>query len=164
MTMIKRLESLQQRELILLTIGTLTLLSFLIYLFIWKPLAIETVSAETRIKQLEWSLVEIKYLQNIKQNDNQKNPQEVIESNEPLVVIIDSALRKYSLYENLQRSQPIGDTSLRVELNKAKFNDLIACLGELKNSFNMNVDTVNISLAQANQAGIVNASITILRN
>ena len=162
MMMIKKLESLQQRELILLTIGSFTLLSFLIYIFIWKPFSTAIISSEIKIKQLEWSLVEIKYIQNINRADNKKSTQ--IISNEPLVVIIDSVLRKYNLYENLQRSQPIGDNSIRVELNNAKFNDLIACLGELKNSFNMHADTINISLTQVNQGGIVNASITMLRN
>ena len=160
--MIKQLESLKQREIILLAGGGAILLLILLYLFIWKPLVLESVSIENRIKQLEWSLVEIKYLQEIKPNNVQNTSQQ--QNNEPLVVVIDGVLRKYNLYNNLQRSQPIGENSIRIELNETKFNDLIASLDELQNNYNMNVDTVNISLAQTNQDGAINASITLIRN
>ena len=160
--MIKQLESLKQREIILLAGGGAILLLILMYLFIWKPLILESVSIENRIKQLEWSLVEIKYLQEIKPNNVQNTSQQ--QNNEPLVVVIDGVLRKYNLYNNLQRSQPIGENSIRIELNETKFNDLIASLDELQNNYNMNVDTVNISLAQTNQDGAINASITLIRN
>lgn len=160
--MIKQLESLKQREIILLAGGGAILLLILMYLFIWKPLVLESVSIENKIKQLEWSLVEIKYLQEIKPNNVQNTSQQ--QNNEPLVVVIDGVLRKYNLYNNLQRSQPIGENSIRIELNEAKFNDLIAGLDELQNNYNMNVDTVNISLAQTNQDGAINASITLIRN
>lgn len=160
--MIKQLESLKQREIILLAGGGAILLLILMYLFIWKPLVLESVSIENKIKQLEWSLVEIKYLQEIKPNNVQNTSQQ--QNNEPLVVVIDGVLRKYNLYNNLQRSQPIGENSIRIELNETKFNDLIASLDELQNNYNMNVDTVNISLAQTNQDGAINASITLIRN
>lgn len=160
--MIKQLESLKQREIILLAGGGAILLLILMYLFIWKPLVLESVSIENKIKQLEWSLVEIKYLQEIKPNNVQNMSQQ--QNNEPLVVVIDGVLRKYNLYNNLQRSQPIGENSIRIELNETKFNDLIASLDELQNNYNMNVDTVNISLAQTNQDGAINASITLIRN
>ena len=160
--MIKQLESLKQREIILLAGGGAILLLILLYLFIWKPLVLESVSIENRIKQLEWSLVEIKYLQEIKPNNVQNTSQQ--QNNEPLVVVIDGVLRKYNLYNNLQRSQPIGENSIRIELNETKFNDLIASLDELQNNYNMNVDTVNISLAQTNRDGAINASITLIRN
>jgi general secretion pathway protein M len=159
---IKQLESLKQREIILLAGGGGILLLILMYLFIWKPLVLESVSIENRIKQLEWSLVEIKYLQKIKPNNVQNTSQQ--QNNEPLVVVIDGVLRKYDLYNNLQRSQPIGENSIRIELNETKFNDLIASLDELQNNYNMKVDTVNISLAQINQDGAINASITLIRN
>ena len=160
--MIKQLESLKQREIILLAGGGAILLLILMYLFIWKPLVLESISIENKIKQLEWSLVEIKYLQEIKPNNVQNMSQQ--QNNEPLVVVIDGVLRKYDLYNNLQRSQPIGENSIRIELNETKFNDLIASLDELQNNYNMNVDTVNISLAQTNQDGAINASITLIRN
>jgi general secretion pathway protein M len=159
---IKQLDSLKQREIILLAGGGGILLLILMYLFIWKPLVLESVSIENKIKQLEWSLVEIKYLQEIKPNNVQNMSQQ--QNNEPLVVVIDGVLRKYNLYNNLQRSQPIGENSIRIELNETKFNDLIASLDELQNNYNMNVDTVNISLAQTNQDGAINASITLIRN
>jgi len=159
---IKSFETLHQREIILIASGGSILVLFLMYLFIWMPLTSESASTENRIKQLEWSLVEIKYLQKIKNNNNQNIPQPM--NNEPLVVIIDGVLRKYNLYSNLQRSQPIGENSIRIELNDAKFNDLIAGLNELKNTFGTNVDTVNISRAQTNQDGAINASITLIRN
>jgi type II secretory pathway component PulM len=86
-----------------------------------------------------------------------------IKTDQPLVVIIDIVLRKYDLYENLQRSQPIGDNTIRIEINEGNFNNIILSLNELENTYNLNVNMANISALQNNANGKVDASITLER-
>ena len=86
-----------------------------------------------------------------------------IKTDQPLVVIIDIVLRKYDLYENLQRSQPIGDNTIRIEINEGNFNNIVLSLNELENTYNLNVNMANISALQNNANGKVDASITLER-
>ena len=160
--MIKQIQELQQRELLLLIISGIFLILISIYIFIWEPLNQRNQLTQTKIKQYEWSLVELKYLEQLNQGaDEVKAPN--IGADQPLVVIIDIVLRKYNLYENLQRSQPIGDNTIRIEINEGNFNNIILSLNELESVYNLSVDMANISALQNNINGKVDASITLDR-
>ena len=160
--MIKQIQELQQRELLLLIISGIFLILISIYIFIWEPLNQRNQLTQTKIKQYEWSLVELKYLEQLNQGaDEVKAPN--IGADQPLVVVIDIVLRKYNLYENLQRSQPIGDNTIRIEINEGNFNNIILSLNELESVYNLSVDMANISASQNNINGKVDASITLDR-
>ena len=160
--MIKQIQELQQRELLLLIISGIFLILISIYMFIWEPLNQRNQLTQTKIKQYEWSLVELKYLEQLNQGaDEVKAPN--IGADQPLVVVIDIVLRKYNLYENLQRSQPIGDNTIRIEINEGNFNNIILSLNELESVYNLSVDMANISALQNNINGKVDASITLDR-
>ncbi|MBT7276671.1 MAG: type II secretion system protein GspM [Woeseiaceae bacterium] len=160
--MIKQIQELQQRELLLLIISGIFLILISIYIFIWEPLNQRNQLTQTKIKQYEWSLVELKYLEQLNQGaDEVKAPN--IGADQPLVVVIDIVLRKYNLYENLQRSQPIGDNTIRIEINEGNFNNIILSLNELESVYNLSVDMANISALQNNINGKVDASITLDR-
>ena len=160
--MIKQIQELQQRELLLLLISGIFLILISIYIFIWEPLNQQNQLTQTKIKQYEWSLVELKYLEQLNQGaDEVKAPN--IGADQPLVVVIDIVLRKYNLYENLQRSQPIGNNTIRIEINEGNFNNIILSLNELESVYNLSVDMANISALQNNINGKVDASITLDR-
>ena len=160
--MIKQIQELQQRELLLLIISGIFLILISIYIFIWEPLNQRNQLTQTKIKQYEWSLVELKYLEQLNQGaDEVKAPN--IGADQPLVVVIDIVLRKYNLYENLQRSQPIGNNTIRIEINEGNFNNIILSLNELESVYNLSVDMANISALQNNINGKVDASITLDR-
>ena len=72
-------------------------------MFIWEPLNQQNQLTQTKIKQYEWSLVELKYLEQLNQGADEVDTT-IIGADQPLVVVIDIVLRKYNLYENLQRS------------------------------------------------------------
>lgn len=160
--MIKQIQELQQRELLLLIISGIFLILISIYIFIWEPLNQRNQLTQTKIKQYEWSLVELKYLEQLNQGaDEVKAPN--IGADQPLVVVIDIVLRKYNLYENLQRSQPIGNNTIRIEINEGNFNNIILSLNELESVYNLSVNMANISALQNNINGKVDASITLDR-
>ena len=160
--MIKQIQELQQRELLLLIISGIFLILISIYIFIWEPLNQRNQLTQTKIKQYEWSLVELKYLEQLNQGADEVDTT-IIGSDQPLVVVIDIVLRKYNLYENLQRSQPIGNNTIRIEINEGNFNNIILSLNELESVYNLSVDMANISALQNNINGKVDASITLDR-
>ena len=160
--MIKQIQELQQRELLLLIISGIFLILISIYIFIWEPLNQRNQLTQTKIKQYEWSLVELKYLEQLNQGADEVDTT-IIGADQPLVVVIDIVLRKYNLYENLQRSQPIGNNTIRIEINEGNFNNIILSLNELESVYNLSVDMANISALQNNINGKVDASITLDR-
>ena len=160
--MIKQIQELQQRELLLLLMSGIFLILISIYMFIWEPLNQQNQLTQTKIKQYEWSLVELKYLEQLNQGADEVDTT-IIGADQPLVVVIDIVLRKYNLYENLQRSQPIGDNTIRIEINEGNFNNIILSLNELESVYNLSVDMANISALQNNINGKVDASITLDR-
>ena len=160
--MIKQIQELQQRELLLLIISGIFLILISIYIFIWEPLNQQNQLTQTKIKQYEWSLVELKYLEQLNQGADEVDTT-IIGADQPLVVVIDIVLRKYNLYENLQRSQPIGNNTIRIEINEGNFNNIILSLNELESVYNLSVDMANISALQNNINGKVDASITLDR-
>ena len=160
--MIKQIQELQQRELLLLIISGIFLILISIYIFIWEPLNQRNQLTQTKIKQYEWSLVELKYLEQLNQGADEVDTT-IIGADQPLVVVIDIVLRKYNLYENLQRSQPIGNNTIRIEINEGNFNNIILSLNELESVYNLSVNMANISALQNNINGKVDASITLDR-
>ena len=160
--MIKQIQELQQRELLLLLISGIFLILISIYMFIWEPLNQQNQLTQTKIKQYEWSLVELKYLEQLNQGADEVDTT-IIGADQPLVVVIDIVLRKYNLYENLQRSQPIGNNTIRIEINEGNFNNIILSLNELESVYNFSVDMANISALQNNITGKVDAIITLDR-
>lgn len=131
-------------------------------MFIWEPLNQQNQLTQTKIKQYEWSLVELKYLEQLNQGADEVDTT-IIGADQPLVVVIDIVLRKYNLYENLQRSQPIGNNTIRIEINEGNFNNIILSLNELESVYNLSVNMANISALQNNINGKVDASITLDR-
>tara|TARA_B100000959_G_C14910855_1_gene595047 strand:- start:622 stop:1107 length:486 start_codon:yes stop_codon:yes gene_type:complete len=159
----KWFKSLQTRERIALAVGVIFILILVLPFYVWKPLTTKLNFLETRIKQLEWSMVEIKYLKKNKGQIN-LNLQKTVDVNESLVVLIDKSLRKFNILSALQRSQPIDDNRIRIDLNNVAFNKIIQCLDELKKNHNLNVESANLSIPQSGNPGIVNASFTLITN
>ncbi|MEP7314721.1 MAG: type II secretion system protein M [Pseudomonadota bacterium] len=78
---------------------------------------------------------------------------------ESLVVVIDRSARESGLAQSLTGSQPSGDGALRVQLEKADFNNLVAWLARLSTQNGIRVDTANIDAT--GEPGQVNAGIVL---
>ena len=125
-----------------------------------KPIIEKKESLNNRIKHLEWSLTEIKHLKKINSSSNVSEIE--ISTSDSLVVIIDRMLRKYDILSSLQRSQPIENNEIRIDLTDVSFNKLIVFLSELKSNFNLDVKSANFTDSQFNESGFVNASISLI--
>ena len=158
--MIQFLQNLQKREQLLISIFFLLLITVVIPLKIIKPIIEKKESLNNRIKHLEWSLTEIKHLKKINSSSNASEIE--ITASDSLVVIVDRMLRKYDILSSLQRSQPIENNEIRIDLTDVSFNKLIVFLSELKSNFNLDVKSANFTDSQFNESGFVNASISLI--
>ncbi|HEV7633667.1 MAG TPA: type II secretion system protein M [Steroidobacteraceae bacterium] len=80
-------------------------------------------------------------------------------SQESLLVVIDRSARESGLAQALTGSQPSGDGALRVQLEKAEFNNLVAWLARLATQNGVQVETASIDAT--GEPGQVNAGIVL---
>jgi general secretion pathway protein M len=80
-------------------------------------------------------------------------------TNESLVVLIDRTARESGLGQSLTGSQPVGNGSMRVQMEKADFNLLTGWMARLTSQHGVRVESASVT-AQAD-AGTVNASVQL---
>lgn len=80
-------------------------------------------------------------------------------SPDSLVVFIDSSARESGLGKSLTSSQPTGDKGLRIRLDRASFDSLVAWLARLSQQHGVRVESAEIEYA--GEAGIVNAGLVL---
>jgi general secretion pathway protein M len=80
-------------------------------------------------------------------------------SNESLVVLIDRTARQAGLGSALRDQSPNGAHSLRLRLESAPFDSLVAWLALLQQQHGVAIETANVDVGSA--PGLVNASVTV---
>ncbi|MDR2214928.1 MAG: type II secretion system protein M [Nevskiaceae bacterium] len=81
------------------------------------------------------------------------------DSQQSLIVLVDSSARESGLGETVSGSQPSGDGGLRVQLEQADFNLLVAWLARLSTQHGLRIESANIE--SGSQPGLTNASVVI---
>ena len=80
--------------------------------------------------------------------------------NQSLVVIIDRTTRERQLAGYLKRNQPEGPGSVRIRIEGAPFDAVVAWLGDLNNRYGLKASSANFDRSAT---GRVNASIVLGR-
>jgi general secretion pathway protein M len=80
-------------------------------------------------------------------------------SQESLVVLVDRTARESGLAQALTGSQPSGDGGLRVQLEKAPFNSLVAWMARLSEQNGVRVESASVD--GAGEPGLVNAGVVL---
>jgi len=88
-----------------------------------------------------------------------RNSGSTTSSNESLVVLIDRTARQAGLGSSLRDQSPNGQHSLRLRLESASFDSLVAWLALLQQQHGVAVETANVDVGSA--PGLVNASVTV---
>ena len=78
---------------------------------------------------------------------------------ESLVVLIDSTARESGLGKSLTSSQPSGERSLRIRLDKVPFDAMVAWLSRLSQQNGVHVESAEIE--SAGDVGTVNAGLVL---
>jgi general secretion pathway protein M len=76
-----------------------------------------------------------------------------------LVVLIDSSARESGLGKSLSSSQPTGDGGLRIRLDRATFDGMVAWLARLSQQHGVRVESAEIE--SAGEPGLVNAGLVL---
>jgi general secretion pathway protein M len=76
-----------------------------------------------------------------------------------LVVLIDSSARESGLGKSLTSSEPTGDGGLRIRMDRAPFDGLVAWLARISQQHGVRVQSAEIE--SAGEAGLVNAGLVL---
>jgi general secretion pathway protein M len=76
-----------------------------------------------------------------------------------IVVLIDSSARESGLGKALSSSEPTGDGGLRIRLERAPFDGLVAWLARISQQHGVRVQSAEIE--SAGEAGLVNAGLVL---
>ncbi len=154
-------EALQPRERGFVLSATAVVALAILYMGLWRPLDRAHTNMQTSVQTWGNALAELRPLQATLQSSSLTAAQS--DRNESLVVIVDNSLRQRGLYGALQRSQPTAQNGIRVEFENAAFDDLILWLGDLATSHGLQLQSGSFSSNEAENAGRVNATVTLER-
>ena len=153
------LQSLEERERILVCAAGLLVAIFLLYFALFAPFykAVSTRTARVERKQqdLAWLRSVAPTVRQISASRPGAN------SGESLVVLIDRTARQSGLDRSLTGQTPNGDRGMRVRLESANFDALIAWLSGLQQQYNVSVESAAID--RTDKSGLVNASLVLTR-
>jgi general secretion pathway protein M len=149
-------ENLSERDRRVVTIGGVVVL-VLALLAIILPLNTQISLARKRITTKQGDLA---FIQSVAPQVAAAGPGAAGAANaESLVVLIDSSARESGLGKSLASSQPTGDKGLRIRLDKAPFDALVAWLARLSQQHGVRVESAEIE--SAGEVGLVNAGLVL---
>ncbi|HZF27318.1 MAG TPA: type II secretion system protein M [Steroidobacteraceae bacterium] len=146
------LASLSERERRLVTWGGIAAALLLLFALGVFPLYSVANSAEQRVERKRNDLA---WMQSVADELRAAGP--VQASNASLVVIVDQTARAAGLAAALRDSQPSGTGGIRVRLESAPFDVIVAWLGDLASSHGLIVESATVD--RTSRTGIVNASL-----
>ena len=157
------LQTLDQRERILVMTAAVFVIFAIAWFAVWKPLDNNQKSAALRVEDWKTSIAALRPMKSQlqAQGGNQATP---TGQNLSMVVIVDNTLRQRGLYNSLQRSQPTpGGDGIRVEFENAAFDDLMLWLGDLNRQYSLHVQSSSFSAVSGDGQGRVNSTVTLER-
>jgi general secretion pathway protein M len=157
------LQTLDQRERILVMTAVVFVIFAIAWFAVWKPLDSNQKSAALRVEDWKTSIAALRPMKSQLQAQG-GNQAAATGQNLSMVVIIDNTLRQRGLYNSLQRSQPTpGGDGIRVEFENAAFDDLMLWLGDLNRQYSLQVQSSSFSAVSGDGQGRVNSTLTLER-
>jgi len=142
----------ERRFVLIGAIGGLVLLLLAIIL----PLNRNITQARQRVSSKQGDLV---FIQSVTAQLAAAGPAVAGGNGDSLVVLIDSSARESGLGKALSSSQPTGDGGLRIRLDHAAFDAVVAWLARLSQQHGVRVESAEIETA--NEKGYVNAGLVL---
>jgi len=155
------LESLEERERLLVTVAAVALLLLLAYALLWSPF----YSGYTRLQgtvvaqreTAQWMEQSVQRLQQLKQGSGAA--QQGL-GGQSLLALADSTARAQGLAGALKRVEPEGSSNVKVWLENAAFDTLVQWLAGLGTSYGIHAETVTMERVDG-APGRVNARMTL---
>jgi general secretion pathway protein M len=102
---------------------------------------------------------DLAFIQSVRAQLAAAGPASGAATGESLVVLIDSSARESGLGKALSSSQPTGDGGLRIRLEHAPFDAVVAWLARLSQQHGVRVESAEIETA--GEKGFVNAGLVL---
>ena len=128
----------------------------LLLLAIILPLNRNISQARQRVTVKQGDLA---FIQGVRAQLAAAGPATGVTGGESLVVLIDSSARESGLGKALSSSQPTGDGGLRIRLEHAAFDAVVAWLARLSQQHGVRVESAEIETA--GEMGYVNAGLVL---
>jgi len=146
---------LEERERRFITIGAIAA-AVLVLAGVILPLNSSIARTRQRVAAKQ---VDLAYIQSATSQLAAAGPSSGAAKGESLVVLIDSSARESGLGKSLTSSQPTGDGGLRIRLDHAPFDGIVAWLARLSQQHGVRVESAEIETA--GETGMVNAGLVL---
>ncbi len=159
---VKMTANLDPRERNALVIGGVILSILLIYSVAWEPFSNKLERLERNIQEQralqQWINTAAAEAQRLRATQNTLSGMQNT-AGQSLLSVVDQAAKQDRIGSALKRIEPEGATKVRVWIEQAPFDDVVLWMGNLKNTYGVQV--VNISIDRQGTSALVNARITI---
>jgi general secretion pathway protein M len=129
-----------------------------ILLILGVVLPLNSKISETR-QRVETKRGDLAFIQSVLPQLAGAGPAANVATPESLVVLIDSSARESGLGKALTNSQPTPDKGLRIRLDRAPFDAMVAWLARLSQQHGVRVESAEIETA--GETGFVNAGLVL---
>jgi len=126
---------------------------------LFGPLASSLRTRQERVANKQQDLVWMRSVSNSVRAVAASQPSGM--SSEPLVVLINRTAQQSGITGALTNQAPQGDNGIRIRLEGASFDSMVAWLGVLEQQYGIRVDTA--SMDRGDKIGVVNASLMLAR-
>lgn len=151
---------LSERERLLLLLAATLLLLMLIYGLLWRPFDQRLERMNQRVSEqqdlLEWMQVSAAKVKQLRTQTGSRRG--TVQPS--LLALVDQTVRRSGLSQALKRVEPDGTDKVKVRLEQAGFDAMIAWLESLRRMNGVTVQSITIDRQDA--AGVVNARLTLL--
>jgi general secretion pathway protein M len=155
------LVSLAARERIMVIVGATALVLFLLYALIWSPVRSGYLDLQESVAVKRDTAVWMQEsAQRLAQLKRSRGPVASGLGGQSLLALADKTARSDGLGDALKRVEPEGSNNVKVWLEGASFDVLVAWLGSLSNKYGINVDTITLERV-SEAAGRINARLTL---
>lgn len=153
-------KKLQQREQLVLSIGSILGGVIILWAFVWVPLSTGASALRDTVVEKQLLAASLHQADVLARNAPTQNQLENAAAS--LVLVVDQTLRAHSLASRLQRNQPDGPDGIRVTFQEASFDSLVEWLIVLHQSHGVGVESANFDSDR--QTGLVSATLVLRRS
>jgi general secretion pathway protein M len=152
-------DNLQSRERLYVAAGSLALIAMLFWSMVWDPLADGVDNLRSGVTRQQEDLL---WMQQASVKINQmQGAQPRGAGNQSLLGLLEARINELGLKPALQRMNPDGNNQVKFWITRGSFDQLVLLFGELEQQYGVKV--VSLSVTSTDQAGLVDARVTVMR-
>ncbi|MEM8817565.1 MAG: type II secretion system protein M [Pseudomonadota bacterium] len=156
-------ESLAPRERVMVTVCGIVVAIAVLWFLLWTPLDNRHEKLRADVGSWENGLAALQRVAELQGTAQQRTGGSPTTRSRTPVVIVDTTLRARGLSGALRGSQPTTSTGIRLEFENVAFDALVLWLGDLSNQHGMDVQAGTLQVAQREEPGRINATLTLER-